>query len=655
MPRKKLGMATLISTTLEATKKDRLNLHDMAVLRADIEGADVDRITKHYLPLFEATDTLSYIKELREVFIRLASIQFGTSLKRTRLLLSRITVPDKRSKSKIPTLDQFIEENSLEDFTEQEAIEQYRVAYSLSQPKVEKDRSRIRRRQRMLLERIEKEIVRDPALSDPIQSWLPGVTLLKRLNDSGFFTLYDLHIAESKGGRWWAPISGFGPGKAKQLKSWLDAMVPDRHQRTPQGPVAKGLIPEAAEDDGQSRAPNSIALPSPVNGQELTIIENGQAQVPNTLPSARGYQGLSRDYSALPFSCDPDAIEAWIRATAGALVTAKTYRKEAMRYLLWLRQVKAKTLHDVTPDDCREYITFLTHIPDAWINKGVERVYDAEGWMPGEVWRPFRKQISAASRQQSIIILYSMAKWLADAEYVPRNPWHLVNRKIKEDENADLFATRAFSKEAWARIHEYMDRQTPSPTLARTRFVLSFVEATGVRASELVGATTKTIRIHNGHLAMQIHGKGSKNRIIALPSQAVRSLEEYFIFRGLSFHDSYGKDVPFIVGNHLASIQKLEAPSPIGYSALYASLKKFFRSVSSDKDTPPSLYQELQQGSTHWLRHTFGTRALERGAPLDVIQRQLGHADPRTTMRYSKAQIDRLTESLEGVFGSGNQ
>jgi len=40
----------------------------------------------------------------------------------------------------------------------------------------------------------------------------------------------------------------------------------------------------------------------------------------------------------------------------------------------------------------------------------------------------------------------------------------------------------------------------------------------------------------------------------------------------------------------------------------------------------------------HLLRHTAATLALDADAPLDRVQDLLGHADPRTTMRYARAR-----------------
>ncbi|MEO9150485.1 MAG: site-specific integrase [Burkholderiaceae bacterium] len=50
-------------------------------------------------------------------------------------------------------------------------------------------------------------------------------------------------------------------------------------------------------------------------------------------------------------------------------------------------------------------------------------------------------------------------------------------------------------------------------------------------------------------------------------------------------------------------------------------------------------------------RHTCGTRALDRGVSIETVQRQLGHSDARTTMRYTKPQLDRVQAEMEKGFG----
>ena len=53
----------------------------------------------------------------------------------------------------------------------------------------------------------------------------------------------------------------------------------------------------------------------------------------------------------------------------------------------------------------------------------------------------------------------------------------------------------------------------------------------------------------------------------------------------------------------------------------------------------------------HWLRHTHGTRFAERGGEIDVLQANLGHADPRTSATYFQAQLERRQKQLERAFG----
>jgi integrase/recombinase XerD len=45
-----------------------------------------------------------------------------------------------------------------------------------------------------------------------------------------------------------------------------------------------------------------------------------------------------------------------------------------------------------------------------------------------------------------------------------------------------------------------------------------------------------------------------------------------------------------------------------------------------------------ERPSPHWLRHAHATHALERGAPIHLVQATLGHASVATTGRYLHAR-----------------
>lgn len=83
---------------------------------------------------------------------------------------------------------------------------------------------------------------------------------------------------------------------------------------------------------------------------------------------------------------------------------------------------------------------------------------------------------------------------------------------------------------------------------------------------------------------------------------------------------------------------------------LYDSLKSWFRrAIVASSLSPAERYVALR-ATPHWPRHTCGTRALERGATLNDVQAQFGHANPTTTSRYTRAQLHERQRVFENAF-----
>lgn len=86
--------------------------------------------------------------------------------------------------------------------------------------------------------------------------------------------------------------------------------------------------------------------------------------------------------------------------------------------------------------------------------------------------------------------------------------------------------------------------------------------------------------------------------------------------------------------------------------ALYEHVRNWISRAVSASALPSNARMKLAGASTHWLGHTFGTRAILREVPLDVIQAQMGHASTQTTMPiYRRAPIKRRSDELSKAFG----
>jgi integrase len=81
------------------------------------------------------------------------------------------------------------------------------------------------------------------------------------------------------------------------------------------------------------------------------------------------------------------------------------------------------------------------------------------------------------------------------------------------------------------------------------------------------------------------------------------------------------------------------------------TVKRWFAKAISASSLSSRERNELAGATTHWLRHTFGTKAVARDVPYDVIQQQLGHSSVNTTMNiYGRAPLKRRAEELGRAF-----
>ena len=202
-----------------------------------------------------------------------------------------------------------------------------------------------------------------------------------------------------------------------------------------------------------------------------------------------------------------------------------------------------------------------------------------------------------------------------------------MNQNTDDDRNKKMLDSKALSEAAMREVLRFIDAQAPSPSRARMRFILLFVEAVGLRSAELLSATLGDLRMKpegwNGWV-LQVHGKGAKNRIAAVPDQALHALQDYLAARGLGSIQAAAPSAPLLASS-------LDPMAPVGYQALYEHVKGWLARAVRASSLPANERERLAGATTHWLRHTFGTRAVAREMPLDVIQAHMGHASIQTT------------------------
>lgn len=148
--------------------------------------------------------------------------------------------------------------------------------------------------------------------------------------------------------------------------------------------------------------------------------------------------------------------------------------------------------------------------------------------------------------------------------------------------------------------------------------LISLLLRTGLRRAEAAALNVEDLGKEQGHsIAIIQHGKGDKRRVIKIPNDVQRTIDEYIkacqIKAGPLFVRFYKGDTPG--GSRLTD------------KAIEKIVKSYGEAINVTL-TP------------HGLRASFITLALEGKAQLQQVQYAAGHADPRTTERYQKRKLN---------------
>ncbi|WP_277961828.1 tyrosine recombinase XerC [Pseudomonas sp. RIT-To-2] len=149
----------------------------------------------------------------------------------------------------------------------------------------------------------------------------------------------------------------------------------------------------------------------------------------------------------------------------------------------------------------------------------------------------------------------------------------------------------------------------------RDQAMLELFYSSGLRLSELTSLNLEQLDLADG--LVQVHGKGSKTRVLPVGRKARDALQQWLPLRGLS---NPADDAVFVS----------QQGRRLGPRAIQLRVK-----AAGERELGQNLHP-------HMLRHSFASHLLESSQDLRAVQEMLGHADIATTQIYTHLDFQHL-------------
>jgi integrase/recombinase XerD len=208
--------------------------------------------------------------------------------------------------------------------------------------------------------------------------------------------------------------------------------------------------------------------------------------------------------------------------------------------------------------------------------------------------------LAPASRYRTLSAVKSLLAFGHRVGYLPFD----VGRVLRLPGVRNRLAERILPE---ADVHRILSLE---PT-ERNRTLLTLLYASAVRVSELCGLCWRDVQANGESGQITVWGKGEKTRSIQLPVSVWKLLEKR---RG----DAGADDPVFRSRKRGGALKPLAVLRIVRLAARRAGIEAAV--------------------SPHWLRHAHASHALDRGAPIHLVQATLGHASITTTGRYLHAR-----------------
>ena len=192
-------------------------------------------------------------------------------------------------------------------------------------------------------------------------------------------------------------------------------------------------------------------------------------------------------------------------------------------------------------------------------------------------------------------ILSSFFSWLEDEEYILKSPVRRIH-KVKTGTNV---------KETYS--DEVLEVIRNNCTEPRDLAIINMLASTGIRVGELVLIDKCDINFNERECV--VFGKGNKERIVYFDARTKIHLQNYLNSR---------------TDNNPALFVSLKAPHKrLEIGGIEARLRELGKQLG------------LHNVHPHKFRRTLATMAIDKGMPIEQLQKLLGHSKIDTTLQYA--------------------
>ena len=222
-----------------------------------------------------------------------------------------------------------------------------------------------------------------------------------------------------------------------------------------------------------------------------------------------------------------------------------------------------------------------------------------------------KKQSSRVTIDNIRRILSSFFAWLEDEDYIIKSPVRRIH-KVKAASNI---------KETYS--DEDLEKMRDNCEEPRDLAMIDMLASTGMRVGEMVLLNRDDINFAERECV--VFGKGDKERIVYFDARAKLHLQEYL--------DSRTDDNP-------ALFVTLRAPHErIKIGGIEHRLREMGKRLNIPKVHP------------HKFRRTLATMAIDKGMPIEQLQRLLGHQRIDTTLQYAMVKQSNVKTAHRKYIG----